>query len=72
MHLISTLSYEQDTFQASVGKVNSPISTSEGSKPVKPKSNSKPRRVWRKKLTSPLEVSSQESSYLEQTEVLDQ
>ena len=34
--------------------------------------NSKPRRVWWKKVTSPLEVSSQESSSSEQTEVLDQ
>ena len=41
MHLISTLSYEQDTLQ-SMGKiVDSPISTSESSEPVKPKSKLK-------------------------------
>ena len=32
--------------------------------------NSKPRHVWRKKVTSPLKASSQESSSSEQTEVL--
>ena len=32
--------------------------------------NSKPRHVWRKKVTSPLKASSQESLSLEQTEVL--
>ena len=43
MHLISTLSYEQDTLQAKCkGKiVNFPISTSESPEPVKPKSKLK-------------------------------
>jgi len=43
MHLISTLSYEQDTLQAKCkGKiVDSPISTSQGPEPVKLKSKLK-------------------------------
>ena len=43
MHLISTLSYEQDTLQAKYkGKiVDSPIPTSKGSEPAKPKSKLK-------------------------------
>jgi hypothetical protein len=42
MHLISTLSYEQDTLRAKCGKiVDFIISTSKGSKPIKPKSKLK-------------------------------
>jgi len=43
MHLISTLSYEQDTLQAKHGGEQSilQISTSEGPEPVKPKSKLK-------------------------------
>ena len=41
MHLISTLFYEQDTLQAKCGEIDSPISISEGPKPVKPKSKLK-------------------------------
>ena len=43
MHLISTLSNEQDTLQAKCkGKlVDSPISTSDGPEPIKPKSKLK-------------------------------
>jgi len=50
--------------------VDFPISTSESSEPVKPKSNSKPIWVWRKKVASPLEVPPQEFSSSEPTEVL--
>jgi hypothetical protein len=38
--------------------VDSPISTREGPEPIKPKS----KRVWQKKVTSPLEASSQETN----------
>jgi hypothetical protein len=42
MHLISTLSYGQDTLRAKCGKiVDFPISTSEGFEPIKPKSKLK-------------------------------
>jgi hypothetical protein len=42
MHLISTLSYEQDTLQVKCGRViDSSISISESSEPVNPKSKLK-------------------------------
>jgi hypothetical protein len=60
-------------FKQSVGElVDSPISISESSKPINLKSNSKSRRVWWKKVASPLEAPPQESSSLEQTKVFDQ
>jgi hypothetical protein len=48
------------------------MSTREGFEPIKPKSKLKTKRVWQKKVTSPLDSSSQEFSSAEQTMVLDQ
>ena len=63
--------YEHDTLQAKYGKVSwfSKFLQVKVLNLSNQKSNSKPRQVWWKKVTSPLEASSQESSSSEQTEV---
>ena len=72
MHLISTLSYEHITLQAKCGKIDFPISISEGPKPVESKSKLKTKTGLAEEGDITIKKPSQESSSSERTKVLDQ